>query len=137
MGLTVLDAGLVIGVLDRDDAHHEGAHAALDEALTRNDTLALPASAFAETLVGPSRRGPEAVAVVQELIERLPIEIIALNVDVAVAAAALRARHKSLKLPDALVIATAGTLDADLLLTTDRRWPSRRRLELRAEVRCI
>jgi predicted nucleic acid-binding protein len=137
MGLTVLDAGVVIGVLDRDDAHHEGAHAALDEALTRNDTLALPASAFAETLVGPSRRGPEAVAVVQELIDRLPIEVIALNVDIAVAAAALRARHKSLKLPDALVIATADTLDADHLLTTDRRWPSRRRLGLRAEVQCI
>jgi predicted nucleic acid-binding protein len=124
-------------VLDRDDAHHEGAHAALDEALARNDTLALPASAFAETLVGPSRRGPEAVAVVQELIDRLPIDVVPLDVDTARAAARLRSEHRALKLPDALVIATAITSDADLLLTTDRRWPSRRRLQLRAEVRCI
>jgi hypothetical protein len=38
------------------------------------------------------------------------------------------------KLPDALVIATAIAVDADLLLTTDRHWPSRTELGLRADV---
>lgn len=137
MGLTVLDAGVVIGVLDREDAHHAEAHASLHEALHRSEGLALPASAFAEALVGPSGRGPDAVAVVQELVDRLPIDVVPLDADTARAAARLRSEHRALKLPDALVIATAITLDADLLLTTDRRWPSRRRLGMRAEVRYI
>ncbi|MEO6627881.1 MAG: hypothetical protein ABIP03_04865, partial [Aquihabitans sp.] len=52
------------------------------------------------------------------------------NADIAVAAASLRGRHPSLKLPDALVIATAGYLEADYLVTTDRKWPSRSKLKL-------
>jgi predicted nucleic acid-binding protein len=56
MGLTVLDAGVLIGFLDGRDAHHAGAHRLLTASLAANDTLALPASALAEVLVGPSRR---------------------------------------------------------------------------------
>ena len=52
--------------------------------------------------------------------------------ETSLAAAQLRARHPALKLPDALVVATAVTLDADHLVTTDRKWPSRSRLGLRA-----
>lgn len=37
-------------------------------------------------------------------------------------AARLRARHPSLRLPDALVIAHAEAIGADELLTTDARW---------------
>ncbi len=134
MGLTVLDAGVLIGFLDRSDAHHQKAYRALDESLERNDGIVLPASAFAEMLVGPSRRGPEEVATVRRLIERLAIEVAPLDADVAANAAGLRARHRSLKLPDALVIATAIVVDADLLITTDRKWPTRTRLGLRATV---
>ena len=134
MGLTVLDAGVLIGFLDPDDAHHAGAHHALRDALERGDNLAVPASALAETLVAPFRRGPEAVATVRRLLERAPIAVAALDQSVAERAAELRARHRALKLPDALVIATAIALDADLLLTADRRWPGRDRLGLRALV---
>jgi len=134
MGLTVLDAGVVIGFLDAQDAHHEAAHTSLREARDRNDRLVLPASAFAEVLVGPSRKGGDAVAAVRDLVERVPVEIAPLDADVAIAAADLRARHRSLKLPDALVIATAAHLDADHLLTTDRGWPSRSKLRVRASI---
>ncbi len=134
MGLTVLDAGVVIGFLDRDDAHHEGAHAALRSAHDRNDRLVLPASAFAEVLVGPSRNGSDAVALVRRLVEQVPVEIAPLDADVAVAAARLRAQHRSLKLPDALVIATAAHLEADHLVTTDRGWPSKAKLRLRTAI---
>jgi len=134
MGLTVLDAGVLIGFLDRNDAHHGSAHRALHEALERGDRLVLPASAYAETLVGPSRRGAAAVATVRQLLDRVPIDVEPLEPDVAVTAAAIRARHPTLKLPDALVIATAGELDADLLITTDRRWPTRNKLGLRATI---
>lgn len=134
MGLTVLDAGVIIGFLDANDSHHATAHAALTDARARNDRLVVPASAFAEVLVGPSRTGVDAVASVRDLVERVPILIAPLDAEIAIAAAALRARHRSLKLPDALVIATAGHLDADHLVTTDRGWPSRSDLGLRAMV---
>lgn len=134
MELTVLDAGVLIGFLDRNDLHHVGANRALRDALDRGDRLVLPASAYAETLVGPSRRGADAVATVRRLLERLPIDVAALEQDIAATAAALRARLPSLKLPGALVIATASHLDADTLITTDRRWPPRGRLGLRATI---
>jgi len=134
MGLTVLDAGVIIGFLDANDGHHAAAHAALSDARSRNDRLAIPASAFAEILVGPSRKGAAAVAAVRDLVDRVPIEVEPLDADVAIAAAALRARHRSLKLPDALVIATASHLDADHLITTDRMWPSRSKLKLRITI---
>ncbi len=130
MGLTVLDAGVIIGFLDSNDAHHSAAHAALNEARRRNDRLVLPASAFAEVLVGPSRQGAAEVAVVRSLVDRVPIMIEPLGADVAMAAAALRAKHPSLKLPDALVIATASHLEAQRLITTDRHWPTRSKLKL-------
>lgn len=45
-----------------------------------------------------------------------------LDEEVAVAAARRRARHPRLRLPDALVLATADVEDADTVLTGDRRW---------------
>jgi predicted nucleic acid-binding protein len=135
MGLTVLDAGVVIGYLDQKDGHHLAAYEALSAALARNDQIILPASGYAEALVGPSRSGPDAVATVRRLTERLPIAIAPLDEEVAEAAADLRAHHRSLKLPDALVIATAAVLDADLLVTTDRKWPSRTNLGIRAAIK--
>jgi predicted nucleic acid-binding protein len=134
MGLTVVDAGPLIGFLDADDAHHQGARRALREAGERVDRLVVPASALAEILVGPSRRGDDAVAHVRSFVERVPIEVAVLDEDVAVAAAAIRAEHPSTKLPDALVIATAVVLEADRLVTTDRRWPPPSSLGLRAVV---
>lgn len=60
MALTILDAGVIIGVLDADDAHHRGAREALMAALERGDSLVVPASAYAEALAAPARRGREA-----------------------------------------------------------------------------
>ena len=71
---------------------------------------------------------------VRHLVERVPITVEPLSPAIAEAAALLRARHRSLKLPDALVIATASVLDADDLITTDRNWPPRARLGLRATI---
>ena len=123
MGLTVLDAGMLIGVLDQADAHHVPASQALRTAEEEHVQLALPASALAEVLVGPSRRGADAVASVEGLIRALVVEIVAIDEPVAREAAALRAIC-GIRLPDALVIATAITLRADRLLTTDARWPA-------------
>ena len=135
MGLIHLDAGVIIGLLDGEDAHHEAARRALDHALRSGDRLAMAASALAECLFGPSRRGEPEVQVVRDLVARLPVSIEALDADSAGTAARLRARHTSLRLPDALVLATAIDAPADALVTTDRRWPSARVLKVALEIR--
>jgi predicted nucleic acid-binding protein len=124
VGLTVLDAGVIIALLDRDDPHHLAARALIREARERGDPLVLPASAYAECLVGPSRRGPDAVRVVDALLDELPIRVEPASRTIAAEAAAIRATHgRALRLPDALVLATAHVLGADLVMTTDRGWP--------------
>jgi predicted nucleic acid-binding protein len=124
MALTILDAGVVIGVLDRNDAHHDAAVRATREAVMRGDALALPAPAYAECLVGPARQGKEAMRKVDEYLIDLAADVEPITRQVASRAAMLRARHGSkLRLPDALVLATALHLRADRVLTTDTGWP--------------
>jgi len=125
VGLTVLDAGVVIAILDASDAHHAAAAEAVTRARERGATLLLPSSAYAECLVLPHRRGPEAVALVDSFVDALPARVEPASRAIAGAAAELRARHTgALRLPDALVVATAIVLGADLLLTTDAGWPT-------------
>jgi predicted nucleic acid-binding protein len=124
VGLTVLDASVVIGLLDATDPHHDAAVRAIRERLAAADRMVIPASAYAELLVGPVRRGGEAVATVDAFLAALPAEIVELGAGVARAAATLRAAHAGrLRLPDAFVLGTAIELGADLVLTADRRWP--------------
>jgi len=135
MGVPVLDAGVLVGFLDAADLHHKSARDALVTAQDDGHRLIIPASAFAESLVGPSRRGEDAVGELRQFVKRLPIDVIPLDESIALAAAALRARHGGrLKLPDALLVATARTLDVDVLITTDKDWPSRSKLGLRAKL---
>ncbi len=130
--MTVLDAGVLVAVLDSNDAHHIGAVAALRGARTTSDTLVLPASAYAECLVWPFRAGAEAVARMESFIDVLPATVREADRSVARLAAQLRARHGPvLKLPDALVIATAVAVGADRILTTDGGWPQ---LDIRVDV---
>lgn len=124
MGLTVVDAGIIIGVLDAADAHHAAVVRALSTVVGEGDRIAVPASAYAEALVGPARRGTSGRRAVDEFLADLAAEVEPITRQAAARAAELRARHGSrLKLPDALVVAIALHLRADRILTTDRRWP--------------
>ena len=132
MALTVLDAGVVIAILDGSDAHHDAATAAVTAAMDRGDDLVLPASAYAEVLVAPHRRGPEAVATVDAFLDALPAAIEPATRAIAAQAAGLRAHHgRNLRPPDSLVITTALALGAESVITTDGRWPT---LPLHVEV---
>lgn len=135
MGLTVLDAGVVIGLLDGNDPHHVQARVLLGEALLQGDDLTLPASALAELLVGAARSGDNAIETVDAALSRLGIRVTPIDTPIAQEAARLRAAHGAqLKLPDALVVATAKHLTAETLVTTDARWPPRRRMRLQAKL---
>ena len=137
MGLTHVDAGVIIAFLDGDDVHHDAARSALANALDNAERLSIAASALAECLVGPARRSPKAVELVRTVIDRLPVSVVHLDEEIATQAAMLRARHRSLKLPDALVIATAEHSGADHLVTTDRKWPTAKAMKLTVSIEQI
>lgn len=125
MALTILDAGVIIAILDSGDAHHAAAREAVTSARSRGDELAIPASAYAEVLVGPYRQGDGAAAKVDEFLAALPARVEPAIREIAAVAAQLRAQHGArLRLPDALVVATAIEMHAALLLTTDASWPA-------------
>ena len=120
MALVVLDASVVIAFLDPDDALHDAAVGALTE--LQHDELLIPTSAYAEILVAPHRRGAEAVAEVEAFLSDFSVRLEALSPAIARAAAKLRSERRRLRLPDALVLATAEELGAQVVLTGDESW---------------
>lgn len=120
MALIVLDASVVIGALDDRDAHHERAWSALMAGI--GSYLVLPVTAFSEILVGARRGGPVALKIFEEFRRQMVVRAEPVTEQVARTAADLRLRHPSLRLPDALVLATGEELGADAVLTADRRW---------------
>jgi predicted nucleic acid-binding protein len=118
VAVVVLDASVLIALLDPADALNRRAVGAL--AARAGDDLVLPASALAETLVKPAAQGRLASG--RAAVDALLVRIEPLTDDIAEVAAQMRAKHRTLRLPDALVIATAEHLAADELVTADRRW---------------
>ncbi len=122
MALIVLDASVVIGFLDADDALHD---ACVDALATRqHEELVIPASAYAEVLVAPYRVGARAVAEVDAFLADFGIRIGDITAPVARRAAELRSTKPGLRIPDALVIAFAEQASAAAVLTGDRAWPT-------------
>ena len=126
MALVVLEAGVVIAALDTADATHAAAIASLRR--HAGDDVRIPASVLAEALVSPCRRGVQKQ--VRETIESLGLAVVPLDEHIAVLADDVRARRRTVRLPDALVAATGDALDADVILTTDRRLARLPRLRL-------
>lgn len=124
MALTVVDAGVLIAFLEPGDAHHDAAAEALTRAVTDLDVLIVPIAAFAEFLVGPSRKGQWAIDQAESTLDGIGARVEPATRAIGRRAAFLRARHgPAMRLPDALVVATAAEIGASRILTTDRRWP--------------
>lgn len=121
MGVAVVDASVLIAAIDTQDVHHETALVELEVARGQH-TLALPAVAFSEALVLPYRVGASQGRAVAGGLRRLG-RVEPITDAIASRAAQLRARRR-IKLPDALVLATAVELRARQILTFDRRWQS-------------
>jgi hypothetical protein len=97
---------------------------AITDARDRGGELVVPVSACAECLVSPSRTGHSAVATVDRFLDALPARVEPATRVIGVTAASLRGAHgHSLRLPDALVVATPTVLGAGRTITTDARWP--------------
>ncbi len=120
MALVVLDASVVIAFLDPDDGLHDAAVKALTG--HQHAELLIPTSAYAEILVAPYRVGGEAVAEVEAFLSDFAIRLQAITAEIARTAARLRSSSRGLRLPDALVLATADELEVPTVLTGDESW---------------
>jgi len=118
----VLDSDAVVGFLDRDDALHDAADAAIRD-LVREQRLLVSVVTYAEVLTG-ARLGHHDEGQVRGFFAELVSDILPVDTTVADEAAELRSRHKPLRMPDALIFATAATNpDVDLLVTGDAQAP--------------
>lgn len=113
----ILDASVLIGLLDTADTHHSQAIQDTEAADRQGRTLLVPASAYSEALVAFARANR--INDAREAVAAMGVTVAPLTVPVAECAAELRARHERLRLPDAIVLATARDLNCELL-TYDR-----------------
>jgi predicted nucleic acid-binding protein len=116
----VLDSDAVVGFLDRDDALHEAADAAIRD-LAHEQRLLVSVITYAEVMTG-AKLGHHDEDHVRGFFSQLISAVLPVDMDVADVAADLRSRSKSLRMPDALIVATAETdPDARLVVTGDRQ----------------
>ena len=118
MGTLILDASVLIGLLDSADAHHTRAVDDVERADHAGRALLAPASAYSEALVAFARAGRLAEA--REAIAAMGIAITPLTAAIAERAAAARVTHGRLRLPDAIVLACAQELNCELLSYDER-----------------
>lgn len=116
----VLDSDAVVAFLDRADALHDAADEAIRDLLGK-DRLFASAVTYAEVLTG-ARLGRHDEKRVRGFFTDLVSEILPVDATVADKAADFRARRKSLRMPDALILATAELHpEVDLVVTGDQR----------------
>jgi predicted nucleic acid-binding protein len=113
VGTLILDASVLIGLLDREDPHHSKAVDEVEAADRGERQLVTPASAYSEALVAFAHA--DRIADAREAIGAMGITVAPLSATIAERAAILRATQSSLRLPDAIVLATADVLVGELL----------------------
>jgi predicted nucleic acid-binding protein len=114
----VLDSDAVIGFLDAGDALHTAADSVVRELLQR-EQIVVSAVTYAEVLTG-ARRGHHDAAVVAAFFADLVSAVLPVDVAVADIASRLRAQNRALRMPDAMIFATAETTaEVELIVTGD------------------
>ncbi|MBV9464685.1 MAG: PIN domain-containing protein [Solirubrobacterales bacterium] len=118
MARVALDADILIAFLDPRDDQHAAAVAQLRPRLAAGDELLIGATVYAETIVRPLQQGTNTT--VDQFLDSAGISVVAIDRAIARRAAGLRAEHASLRLPDAMSLATAIATES-MLLTLDKR----------------
>ena len=112
MEALILDASVLIGLLDSADAHHARAVQDTEAGDISGRRLVAPATAYSEALVAFARAGRTAEA--RGAVAGMGISVAPLSEAMAERAAELRSRHERLRLPDAMVLACAAELGGEL-----------------------
>lgn len=130
----VLDSDAVFGFLDRSDALHKAADAAIRK-LAAKQPILVSVITYAEVITG-ARLGHHDEERVRGFFAEVVSRIVPVSVEIVDVAAELGARAKALKMPDALIVASAETEpEVDLLLSGDRDLAKLR--SLRCKVRLL
>lgn len=116
----LLDSAVVAGFLDRDDAWHAAADARL-RVLAGRERLVTSVITYAQLLTAAGL-GHHDEATVRGFFAALVDDVHDVDRRVAQRAATLRVGNPALKLPDALILATADVHAVDVVLTADHRW---------------
>ena len=133
MGLILLDSTVIVGFLDADDALHEATVARFREIVPTHPLVA-SAITYAEVTTGVAL-GHHPPETVDGFFQALVREILPADTPVAARAGALRGRHPSLRMPDALILATADiNPDIEAVLCGDRDWAKVKGLDCRVEL---
>jgi predicted nucleic acid-binding protein len=101
----LIDADVLIGALDRNDAHHAQSRQRLTDWRSRQDAVAISAVNLTEVVVAPAADA-RTLMTAREAIAALEIEVQLPNEAIAIDAARLRGQHP-ISLPDAYCLATA------------------------------
>lgn len=114
----ILDSDAVIGFLDRSDALHPSADAAVRK-FALEQRLLVSVVTYAEVLTG-ARLGHHDEGRVRGFFDELISGVLPVDLEVADKAAELRSQRKGLRMPDALILATAETnAEVELIVTGD------------------
>lgn len=130
----VLDSAAVVAFLDRDDALHGAADAAIRKLIAEHRFYA-SAVTFAEVLTG-ARLGHHDEELVRGFFRDLVAEVLPVEAATAERASQLRADQKALlRMPDALILAAADEHpDVEVVLTGDTGFKSVRGLNCRVSL---
>jgi predicted nucleic acid-binding protein len=120
VALIVLDTSILVALLDAGDRLHPAATAAVTEAWDAGAEVLVPSTAYGEAMVRPLQVGGDALGCADAFFASQTI--VGIERREAREAARLRGAHRTwLRMPDALVLATALVRDA-AALTGDTRW---------------
>jgi len=111
---------VLIAFLDAGDVQHQRAVGELRPRLAAGEQLIVGASVYAEVLVRPLQQGTDAK--IDEFLDATGTLVLSVDRPLARRAAQLRARHRSLRLGDALSLATALEHDGQLITLDQRLW---------------
>jgi predicted nucleic acid-binding protein len=120
VAVALVDSVVVAGFLDRDDAFHASADERI-RAAAGSDRLIASVVTYAELLTGAAI-GHHDVETVRGFFAELVDEVLPVDQPIAERAAELRAAKARLRMPDALILATAEEHGADLVIGGDARW---------------
>ncbi len=130
--MILLDSTVVVGFLDADDALHDVTLARL-KGLASKHSFAASVITYAEVMTGVSL-GHHDQSAVGAFFDAVLTDLLPVDKPLAARAAMLRAQNTSLRMPDALILATADVNDdVELALCAASAWTRVKGLSCRVE----
>jgi len=131
--LILLDSTVIVGFLDADDALHEAAAAKIKK-IAGGSPLVVSVISYAEVMTGVSL-GRHPQQHVDGFFDALIKDLLPVDRTVAARAAELRGARRSLRMPDALILATADIEpEIETVLCADGEWPKIKGLACQVEL---